>query len=180
MVLLFECLAALVVFGFFTVMTCGASEKNITKLEKLCRNPIIGVALSLPCALLCVPLAIPVSPGFLIKLLYPLAIILPIASYFYLDHYAARGMAFFMILMAYDVVHSGFELHIPGAPVVTVAALILGCIGIWIAAKPCTLRDIFRKSAASPVWKYSSAAVGVVGLLIGFYMLTVSIGVFGK
>ena len=153
------------------ILMLKANENNIAKLEKLCRNKVAGLLLSLPCALLCVPLAVPVSPGFLIGWLYPLAIVLPVLSYFFLDYYASRGIAFLLIIASYDIIHAAFEIHLPGAAVITVIMMFLSIAGIWIAAKPCTLRDIFRKAAKSKVWKISAAVCGFAGTLCALYML---------
>jgi hypothetical protein len=176
MILLFETLAGLLIFAAIGVLLCRTSEKNIAKMEKLCRNKVVGLALSLPCALLCVPLAVPVSPGFLQIWLWPLAIVLPLLCYFHIDYYASRGLAFMLILWAYDVVHGAFELKIPVAPAVTVIALLLGMSGIWLAAKPCLLRDIFRKAAVSKRWKYIMFALSVPGGLTSLYMLIMCAG----
>ena len=176
MILLFETLSGLLIFAAIGVLLCRTSEKNIVKMEKLCRNKVVGLALSLPCALLCVPLAVPVSPGFLQIWLWPLAIVLPLLCYFHIDYYASRGLAFMLILWAYDVVHGAFELKIPAAPAVTVIALLLGISGIWLAAKPCLLRDIFRKAAVSKRWKYIMFALSVPGGLTSLYMLIMCAG----
>ena len=182
MIIYFELLAGVIVCGIFSILAWQASEKNITALEKLCRKKVPGLILSLTCALLCVPLAVPVSPGFLTGWLYPLAIVLPVLSYFYLDYYTARGVAFLLILLSYDAVHTAFELHLPGAAVVTVIMLLLSIAGIWIAAKPCTLRDIFRKAAKSKVWKICAAVCGFTGAVCALYMLIMMFisGVFAK
>lgn len=181
MIMVIETLLAAAVFASLAVMAAAAKPENITKLEKFCRNNLAGVLLSLPCTLLCVPLAVPVSPGFLINWLYPLAVVLPIVSYFYLDHYAARGVAFLLILFSYDAVHAAFDIHLPGAAAVTVIMLIAGIAGIWIAAKPCTLRDIFRKCAVSTVWKYCAAGAGALWSLAALYLLImIIIGVYVK
>ena len=169
-------MAGLLIFAAIGVLLCRTSEKNIVKMEKLCRNKVVGLALSLPCALLCVPLAVPVSPGFLQIWLWPLAIVLPLLCYSHIDYYASRGLAFMLILWAYDVVHGAFELKIPAAPAVTVIALLLGISGIWLAAKPCLLRDIFRKAAVSKRWKYIMFALSVPGGLTSLYMLIMCAG----
>lgn len=164
------------------VLVLKADGNNIAKMEKLCRNKVLGLILSLPCALLCVPLAIPVSPGFLIPWLYPLAIVMPVLSYFYLDYYASRGLAFLLILASYDIIHAAFEIHLPGAAAVTVIMMLLSIAGIWIAAKPCTLRDIFRKAAKSEMWKICAAVCGFTGAVCALYMLIMIFisGVFAK
>ena len=171
MLFLLELAAGIFLTGAVAWLTVTVSPENISRCEKLCRNRVAGLLIALPCTLACVPLAIPVSPGFLLNLLYPAAVGLPVLCYFYIDYYAARSFAFFLILLAYDIVHGAFELHTPGTPVVTVAALLTGITGIWISAKPCTLRDIFRKSAGSKIWKYSSFAAAAAMVLLSLYML---------
>ena len=182
MILLLELLAGMATAGILAWLFFTASADNIGKLEKLCRNKYAGLALSLPCALLCVPLAVPVSPQFLIIWLYPLAIVLPLLCYWHIDYYASRGLSFFLILLAYDLVHGCFELAVPGGSVITVIWLLLGIAGIWIAAKPCTLRDIFRKAAKSKVWKICAAVCGFTGAVCALYMLIMMFisGVFAK
>ncbi|MBR7121439.1 MAG: hypothetical protein IKC94_04275 [Lentisphaeria bacterium] len=181
MILLIELLFGAATAGVLTWLFFTASEKNIAALEKLCRNRIAGIAYALPAALLCVPLAIPVSPDFLILWLYPLAVVLPVLCYFHIDHYAARGVSFFLILLAYDAIHGVFENHIPGAGVITIILLSSGIAAIWLSAVPCTLRDIFRKAAAGKYWKYAaSAAAAVMSLLYLYIFIMMIIGVFVK
>ena len=176
MILIAEIVCAVLIMGLLAWLFFTAYAGNISKLEKLCRNKYAGLALSLPCALLCVPLAVPVSPQFLIIWLYPLAIVLPLLCYWHIDYYASRGLSFFLILLAYDLVHGCFELAVPGGSVITVIWLLLGIAGIWIAAKPCTLRDIFRKAAVSKYWKYSAVFAAAAGSLTALYILIMIIG----
>ena len=182
MILMLEVIAAAAIAGFLLRQILLLNENNLPGAEKLCRNRIVGFFISLPCALLCVPLAVPVSPGFLIPWLYPLAIVMPVLSYFYLDYYASRGLAFLLILASYDIIHAAFEIHLPGAAAVTVIMMLLSIAGIWIAAKPCTLRDIFRKAAKSETWKICAAVCGFTGAVCALYMLIMIFisGVFAK
>lgn len=181
MLFMLELFAGAVINGIVAWLIFTGSEKYISRNEKLCRNRIAGLLIGLPCALACVPLAMPVSPGFLLIWLYPAAIALPVLCYFYIDYYAARSYAFFLILLAYDIIHGAFELHTPGAPVVTALALLMGIAGIWIAAKPCFMRDIFRKSAVAVRWKYVGGVFAAAMSLLSLYMLIMSIfGVFAK
>ena len=178
----FEALLSAVWYTAGAVLFFRMTPERIPGAEKLCRSKLLGIILTLPAALQCVPLAIPVSPGFLIPWLYPLAIVMPVLSYFYLDYYASRGLAFLLILASYDIIHAAFELHLPGAAVVTVIMLLLSIAGIWIAAKPCTLRDIFRKAAKSKTWKRCAAVCGFTGAGCALYMLIMMFisGVFAK
>lgn len=175
LILRIEIFVLFLVLAALAVCALKAAPVTICKLEKLCRNRIVGLVLSLPCALLCVPLAVPVTPAAVVPWLYPLALVLPILSYWHLDYYASRGVAFLLILASYDIVHYAFDSRLGGAGVVTVILLLLGIAGIWIAAKPCTLRDIFRKCAASSVWKYSVVSCGVLGAVTVLYTLIRSV-----
>ena len=169
-------LAGAMIYCFFRV-----NESNISVFEKLCRNKIAGLAIGLPSALLCVPLALPVSPVFLVPWLYPAAIVLPILCYYQIDSYAARSYAFFLILLAYDIVHGAFDNHLPGAPVLTILALLMGIAGIWLSAKPCLMRDIFRKCAASKKWKYTLMSLFAAMTLLPLYtLIMLIIGVYVK
>ena len=171
MLFLLELAVGVFLTGITAWLIYTVTPENISRCEKICRNRIAGLLIALPCTLACVPLAIPVSPGFLLNLLYPAAVILPVLCYFYIDYYAARSLAFFLILLAYDIIHGAFELHTPGAAVVTVMALLTGVAGIWISAKPCSLRDVFRKSAGNKMCKYSCFAAAAVMFLLSLYML---------
>lgn len=181
MILLLELLAGMATAGILAWLFFTASANNIGKLEKLCRNNIAGIAYALPTALLCVPLAIPVSPDFLILWLYPLAVVLPILCFYHIDHYAARGVSFFLILLSYDAIHGVFENHIAGGGIATIILLINGVAAIWLSAIPCTLRDIFRKAAVNKYWKYAlSSYSAVMGLLYLYIFIMMIIGVFVK
>ena len=181
MILLLELIIGIFLAGASVCFFGKVNEKNLTVFEKLCRNKIAGITIGLPAALLCVPLALPVSPLFLIPWLYPLAIVVPILCYFQIDSYAARSYAFFLILLAYDIVHGAFDHHLPGAGIVTILALLMGIAGIGISAKPCWMRDIFRKCAVSPKWKYSAMAICAIMTVMNIYVLTMLIiGVYVK
>ena len=181
MTFLIELFCGFAVCGCLSWLFLSVSDANIGTMEKLCRNRAAGLILALPSTLLCGPLAIPVTPGFLLFWLWPLAVILPVLCYFYLDSYASRGLAFFLILLAYDLIHGVFDNRTFGAPAITVIALLAGIAGIWISAKPCTLRDIFRKAAGSKYWKYSAAAAAAIIAAAVLYTLIMTIyGAFVK
>ena len=165
-----EMLAMTALFGALTFLLGKVSPQNIGAAEKLCRDRLIGLLIALPCTLMCVPLAVPVSPGFLIVFLWPLALALPILSYFHLDCYAARAWAFALILAGYDIIHGCFDRHIPLGGAVTVLMLIQTVAGMWFSAKPCLLRDLFRRAAESRRVRIaavlSAALFGIVPLYV--------------
>lgn len=136
-------------FSYLIWRTYRSSESNIAALEKFTRDRKIGIAIALPALLLCVPHAKLVSPGFLLPLLWPLAVVLPVLCYCYIDFYAARAIAGALIIFAYDAIHFAYELKLPGSGVITVAAWLAGFAGIWYSGKPVALRDTWRAGAKS-------------------------------
>ena len=170
-----ELLAMTLIFGALTCLLAKVSPQNIGAAEKLCRSRVAGLLIALPCTLMCVPLAIPVSPGFLIVFLRPLALALPILAYFHLDYYASRAWAFALILGAYDVIHGCFDRHIPWSGTVTLIMLLQTVAGIWFSAKPYLLRDLFRRAAQSPRWRTAAAVSTALFGAVSLYVLIVTI-----
>ena len=98
MINIFEALLSAVWYTAGAVLFFRMTPERIPGAEKLCRSKLLGIILTLPAALQCVPLAIPVSPGFLLPWLLPAAVILPVLCWFFIDFYAARGFALWMIV----------------------------------------------------------------------------------
>lgn len=157
------------VYAVVAVMLIKTGSGNVPQREKWCRNRWIGLALTLPAALYCVPLAYPVSPAFLTPWLWPLAAVLPFLCLYLIDYYAARGLALWMIAAGYGMIHSTFDCHVPGAGVVAVVQWLAGIAGIWISAKPCLLRDCFRKAAENVKIRYILSIAAVVLSLTALY-----------
>ena len=111
----------------------------------------------------------PVSPAFLTPWLWPLAAVLPFLCLYLIDYYAARGLALWMIAAGYGMIHSTFDCHVPGAGVVAVVQWLAGIAGIWISAKPCLLRDCFRKAAENVKIRYILSIAAVVLSLTALY-----------
>lgn len=153
-------------FSYLAWRTYCSSESNIGALEKFTRDRKIGIAVALPALLLCVPHAKLVSPGFLLPLLWPLAVVLPVLCYYYIDYYAARAIAGALIIFAYDAIHFAYELKLPGAEVITVAAWLSGIAGIWYSGKPAALRDTWRAGAKSVRMRRIICGAMVVPVLI--------------
>ena len=160
--------AAFITLG---VIFCCADEERLSKLEKLTRERWSGMFMGWVALALCVPHAEVVSPAFLIPLLWPLAAVIPVLCFFYIDYCMARAFAGLVIIYAYDLVHSVYESKIPLAAVVTVAAWLIGIAGIWISGKPCALRDWFRISAKKRRWKYLCAACSFISGACAVYAL---------
>ena len=177
MLMFLEFFTGTLLYGALLWAYWRVSPENIVFFEKLCRNRIIGLAGALPAAWLCVALARPVTPEFLQAFLIPAAFIIPIASTFYVDYYASRTIAFWMILFAYDTVNVSFINRIPGASVYAVFSWILGIAGIWISAKPCTLRDTLRLSVKKSWCRKVFIAVAAAGAII---MICMTVGISGE
>ena len=149
--------------------------ENVPQREKLCRSRLAGIILTLPPAIMCVPLAEPVSPAFLLPWLLPLAVILPVLCIFFIDHYAARGFALWMVVSAYGMIHTAFDCKIPGSGILTVILWLAGIAGMIISAKPYFLRDWLRKSAEKSQIRYISGAILLALAAVSVYIASMTI-----
>ena len=168
--LLFQC--GMLVGGVSTALIGAAvcwkcaDGARLAAIERWPRNRPLGMFLGWAALLWCIPHAEVVAPGFLQPLLLPLALVIPVLSYFFLDYLLARSVAGLMILFAYFIVHGAFEQHAKLAVAATVTAWIFGIAGIWVSGKPCAMRDWLRKCCRSVVWRRVSGAVlGAFGLI---------------
>jgi len=153
------------IFAALALGFAFVSEGNIGFFEKAVRNRYAGFLLALPALIHCIPYAEVVSPGFLLPLLWPLAVGIPVLCFFFIDFYTARAIAGAAILYAYDLVHTAYEWKLPGAVIWTVLAWLIGIGGIWISAKPWLLRDAFRKAAKSRSAAFLAAALCALSAL---------------
>lgn len=144
------CLAA----GTTAVKT---TPENIKKVERLTRNRWIGLFLGWFALLVCVPHAAAVSPAFLIKFLYPIALAVPVIGFFCIDYPASRAVSGTLILCAYNLVHLAFDIKSPGMSFFAVCGWLAGAWGIWCSGLPWTWRDIFRKCAENPLFRCCTA-----------------------
>ena len=164
-----------VLFALLAIAFFSASTENIENLEKITRNRVAGLLLALPALAACVPHAQIVAPGILQNpvLLWGLAVTIPVLSYFYLDYYTARAGAGAVIILAYDLIHYGYDEKLPWAVAFTVAAWIFGFAAIWVSGKPHTLRDWFRLAVRNRKFKI---AAGIASIISGLSFATALIG----
>ena len=142
--------------------------------EKLTRNPLIGLLLGWFALAVCVPHAAAVAPAFMHKMLYPLAVAIPLLGFKYVDYAAARAVSGTVILCAYNLVHLTFDAALPAAPFFAVCGWISGAFGIWCSGLPWAWRDIFRKCSCNDNLRYCTA-----GALFFFSLVfALSAGVF--
>ena len=137
-------------FGFsailcwFLAILLWSAPEMLHRCEAWTRSRAWGLGLGYVVLVACVPYARVVSPDFLVPFLWPLALILPPVCAYYVDYPNARAVGGALILAAYLAVHYGFDLGLPGAPVLTVLAWLVGICGIVLSAQPWRLRDEFR------------------------------------
>ena len=176
---IFEMAAGTAIFLLLATAFALASEKRITKVEKLTRNRVLGLLIALPALISCIPHAQIVAPGILQNplILWFLALAIPVLSYFYIDFYTARAIGGAMIILAYDVIHVAYEETLCGAAVLTVAAWLFGFAGIWMSGKPCALRDWFRLASMNKKFRFAAAVISLV--CAGVFVFTLVSG-FGK
>jgi len=155
--------AAGVLFVFFAVWTFRLSPQNLSRWEPLPRWRLPGMLIGWAALFLCVPHAEVVSPGFLVPLLWPLAVAVPVLGYFFVDYALARALGGIAILGSYYFIHKSFEWHTPLMAGLTVLAMLFGVAGIWVSGKPSALRDWIRLCSRSGSWR--AASVGFFAIL---------------
>ena len=136
-----------------------AAPENIKKIEQLTRNRYIGLFLGWFALIICVPHAAAVSPAFLLKFLYPLAIAVPVLGFFFIDYPASRAISGTLILSAYNLVHLAFDINAFGMSFFAVCGWIAGFWGIWCSGLPWAWRDMFRKCASNAVFRKIAAGI---------------------
>lgn len=147
-------LAGAVVLAALGVLFCAARNNCIRKIEALMRNRFVGLFVGWAALIWCVPHAQVVAPAFLLPFLIPLAIVVPVLSFFCLDHMTARAVGGVLIIVAYEVLHRSFDLNLDFAPALAVACWLIGGAGIWISGIPFHLRDALRLAAEKRSWKF--------------------------
>ncbi|MBQ7207856.1 MAG: hypothetical protein IJS01_08675 [Lentisphaeria bacterium] len=162
--------AALLAAGIFFLRL---DEENLSKFEPLPRNRVFGMISGWFALIWCIPHAEAVAPGFLLPFLWPLALIVPVVSFFCLDYMTARAVGGLLIILAYEALHRAFDLALPLAGVVAVLSWLLGACGIWISGIPYHLRDAIRLAARKPVMRFlfglSLIVCGLVFLVSGIF-----------
>lgn len=136
-----------------------ARQENLQKLEKIPRGRIFGLLAGWFGLFWCIPHAQAVAPAFLLPLMKPLAVIVPIASFFCLDYMTARAVGGLLIIFSYEALHRSFELELPLAGFTAVLSWILGGCGVWISGIPHHFRDAIRLAARGGKWKALLAGV---------------------
>lgn len=158
-------------YGSAAVLTFVLNETRLVKVEPLPRNKWIGLVAGWIALAVCVPHAAVVSPAFLLPFLWPIAIIVPILGFFFVDYPAARALGGILILMGYYLVHYTFDFRTPGFPVLAVAGWLIGIAGIWISGKPCSMRDYLRLAGRSRSFRLSCGAAWSIAALLSLWAL---------
>ena len=165
-------IAAVLVGGilqFAAAIWCSKlTQEKLPANEKLPRNRLAGAILGLAALLICVPHAQVVSPAFLQPFLYPLAVVIPVLSFFFLDHCLARAIGGIMILWAYYWINISFARQSSILYLIAPAAWIWGALGIWISGKPWALRDWIRNVSTNGKWRCSSIVILIIFAVLSF------------
>ena len=130
--------------GVLAYLLWSVTPENLHRREAWTRNRVWGLVLGYVVLVSCVPYAQVVAPDFMQRFLWPLALIMPPVCAYFVDYPNARAIGGALILVSYLAVHYGFDLELPGAPVLTVLAWVVGIGGIVMSAQPWRLRDEFR------------------------------------
>lgn len=153
------------------VLTFAALPERVTKFEALARNKWIGLFGGWIALALCVPHAVVVSPAFLLPFLWPVAIVVPILGFFFVDYPATRAAGGLLILLGYSMVHYTFDFRTPGFPAFAVLGWLTGIAGIWVSGKPCAMRDYFRLACSKKEFRLICGGVWCVGVLMALWAL---------
>ncbi|MDD5727299.1 MAG: hypothetical protein PHV59_01930 [Victivallales bacterium] len=131
------------------IWTLRMNSGRLARFESLPRNKYLGTVLAFFCLLWCIPQAAPIVWEWLLPWLYPLAIVLTILGYFYLDYLFSRALGGLLILLTYYFVHEAFTFHSPALVLFAPLCWVLGIAGLFFSGKPHLLRDLIRKLSRS-------------------------------
>ncbi len=156
------------------IWTLRLNPERLPEAEKIPRERYFAAGLALFDLLCCVPHARPIAFDWMLPLLYPAAVAGAVLGFLFLDYLFSRAFGGLLILAAYSIVHGAWEFSLPAAGLFCIAAWLFGGFGIAISGKPCWMRDVIRKCAGKPAWKWTvGAAFSLNGLLMlaGFLIL---------
>jgi hypothetical protein len=139
------------------VFSLRLSPANLERYEPIPRNRIAGGVLAFIALLWCIPHTRPIIWTSWVPLLYPLAIFCTVLAIVYLDNLFSRALGGFMILAAYYFLHGSFTWHSTGVVIFSLLCWGFGIVGIFFSGKPYLMRDLMRKCAASPGWRFATA-----------------------
>ena len=157
-----------------SVLSFAAVPEKVEKFERLARNKYVGLFGGWLALALCVPHAVVVSPGFLIPFLWPIALVVPVLGFFFVDYPAARAVGGLLILLGYSLIHYTFDFRTPGFPYFAFLGWLTGIAGIWISGKPCAMRDYFRLCAGKVWFRYLGTALWGVAALSALWALVMT------
>lgn len=148
------------------------NARNLPLCEKLLRDRRFGLPLALGGLLWCVPYAGVLVWDWMTPWLLPLALVLTVLTYFYLEYLPSRAIAGIMILYTAYVAQESYAFHTPGAPWLMILSWIMAVTGMFIAAKPHLIRDYFRKIVVDERYRL----IGVAFFLVyGLWSLTTGV-----
>lgn len=141
-------LVSAILFAVFAFMIFKIDKKNIDEFVLFTREKKIGTVLCLVSGIWGTYHTFPlISPdGLFAKSLIPAIFVVSFLVYKYLDFVFARFLAAFMILFAHYCAYRSFAYAVPPiAGFQTLLSYALGILGIYIAWRPYSMRDLFEK-----------------------------------
>ena len=143
--------------------------------RKLPRERVIGFIIGLGCLNWTVNLVQFLLEGGMERFrpfLWPVAAIIAVASWFYLDYLFTRSLGGILLLVANYLIHAAFVHHAPLRPLLTLNCYLLGILGMILIASPFRFRDALQRAAESA--RYRQVMSGGL-LLSGLITLAVSL-----
>lgn len=178
--MLFAILLGLIFLFFLAtafLLFFGLRETALPAWERLPRNRIAGGILGLLSLLAFIPNVRPLfSPEDYLAALILAAFVLAGLCYAYLDYLFARAFAGALILLAHASLIESFAAGLPGSGFFALMCLTAGTFGIFIAAKPHWLRDLFRLLAHNAVWRLAVSLLCAAWSVSALILLIPQIG----
>jgi hypothetical protein len=151
------------------------NKTNISKIEKIPRNVLLGVIFAIIDILWCTPQAVEIFSQSSGLIIWGIAIAALVIGCCFLDYLFARALAGFLILLAHYFLRASFAVDLPLMWLFSIACLLLGIVGIFFGGMPHLFRDLLRKICNSSKWKKSFVTLfsvyTVIMIFSGIYLI---------
>ena len=170
--LLFALLLAILAYVFgFTVVR----KPDLWRL--LPRERYVGEVVGVVCLVWSAAHVIPMLEGDLARYRAVVKVVVPVAAvlgFFYLDYLFTRALGGLFMLMASQLLHGAFVVHLPARPAYSVVCYAYGVVGMFLVGSPWRFRDLLKRATDSPRWRRwllvglgASSALFVVAAFLG-------------
>lgn len=167
-----------IVTGFLSLFTIyKLRQPNLSKIEKLPRNIVLGVIFAVADIAWCAPQAVEIFSKSSFFIVWAIAIIALIVGCFFLDYLFARALAGFLILLAHYFLRASFAADIPVIWLFSIVCLIMGTLGIFFGGIPHLFRDLLRKLCKEKKWRNAFSCIfalySVISVAIAVYLIII-------